>query len=282
MDIFHRVSFNSTSSPKLLKAIEELGITYKVIELPGGGGKAIFFEISESDPLWENTLQLLKTNLGFDIYRGGDVFETFFTENEIRATEWVRLIPTFEHGYPQPQTNWPFKQLSLSNVCPKCGIYEQTSNMRLKKEPNIGKKAFMTLIGIGEVFARPLVFSSFESIGAKGYDVWEAIIHKTQQPSKEVSQIYIPGISQPGIIGVESMRQVICTVCGIVKYYPHKKGLMYLKKDALLPGVDFIKTYEWFGSGLNAFREILISNRIAKLILDKGWQGVRLKGVDLV
>lgn len=46
--------------------------------------------------------------------------------------------------------------------------------------------------------------------------------------------------------------------------------------------VDFVRTDEWFGSGLIAFREILVSNRVARLILDKGWQGVRMKGVELV
>jgi hypothetical protein len=282
MDILHNVSFNSDSSPKLLNAIEELGITHKVIELSGGGGKAIFFEISESDPLWENILQLLKTNLGFDIYRGGDVYETFFTDDDIRAAEWLRLIPTFEQGYLQPKANWPFKQMSLSNVCAKCGIYEQTSNMYIKKEPKLGKKDFMTLIGTGEIFVSPSVLSGIDSIGAKGYEVWEAIIHKTKQPSKEISQIYIPRRAQPGLVGIENMRQVICPICGVVKYYPHKKGLMHLKKDVLLSGVDFFRTHEWFGSGLIAYREIIISNRIARLILDKGWQGVRLKVVKLV
>ena len=60
------------------------------------------------------------------------------------------------------------------------------------------------------------------------------------------------------------------------------KGKMYIKRDALSTNLDFIKTHEWFGSGLIAFRETLISNRIAQLILDEGWKGVRLKVVELV
>ncbi len=78
------------------------------------------------------------------------------------------------------------------------------------------------------------------------------------------------------------MRQVICPKCGKVKYYPHKNGVMRFKKEALIPDTDFLKTFEWFGVGRFAFREILISNKIAQLILDKDWKGVRLKVVEFV
>ncbi len=39
-------------------------------------------------------------------------------------------------------------------------------------------------------------------------------------------------------------------------------------------------TNEWFAGG--GFREILISNRFARLIINEGWKGVRLKPVKLV
>ncbi len=76
----------------------------------------MIFDISESDPLWGTIFQLLKKHEGLDIYRSGDIFETFFSEKEIREAKWLRLIPTFEQGYPQPKGNWPIKQLQL-NQC---------------------------------------------------------------------------------------------------------------------------------------------------------------------
>jgi hypothetical protein len=57
---------------------------------------------------------------------------------------------------------------------------------------------------------------------------------------------------------------------------------MYLKREALLPDTDFVLTHEWFGHGLLAWREMLVSNRVANLILAKGWSGVRFKVVELV
>ena len=78
------------------------------------------------------------------------------------------------------------------------------------------------------------------------------------------------------------MKRETCSSCNVTKYAPHMRGVMYLKRDALMPGVDIMQTYEWFGSGHAAYREVLVSNRLARLVLDRGWKGVALKVVELV
>jgi hypothetical protein len=280
MEIIHHVGFNTSSKQALFDAIIELGIKHKINDLPAKGGRLVTFDISETDPSWPAIIQLLKKYIGLDIYRGGDMYETFFSEQDIRKAEWSRLVSTFEQGYPYPKGNWPFKQLSLVNVCPACGIYEQNNSMRFYKEPGLHKNSFMNLIGGGEIFAVPEVFSALEKIGAKGYKSWEVIINKTKQSSERVLQIYPPWITTHGLIDTDSMRQVICPTCGITKYYYHAKGVMRIKKESLIPDTDFMRTNEWFGVGLVAFREILVSNRVAQLILDKGWKGIQLKVVE--
>jgi hypothetical protein len=57
---------------------------------------------------------------------------------------------------------------------------------------------------------------------------------------------------------------------------------MYLKRSSIDTDTDFIKTNEWFGSGYVAYHDILISNRVAQLILDMAWKGVHLKVVELI
>ena len=68
----------------------------------------------------------------------------------------------------------------------------------------------------------------------------------------------------------------------MIRYYPHVRGKMYLDRNALTPGLDIMQSFEWFGSGHSAFREILISNRLARLIIERGWKGVALKVVEMV
>ena len=146
----------------------------------------------------------------------------------------------------------------------------------------MGRKSFVTPIWTRNTFCTPEVFEAFEEIGARGYNTRDVVIHKTGEPIKNVRQLCVPGIANSGMIPYEGLVKKICPECGHPKYYPHVKGAMLIKREALLLDTDFMLTHEWFGSGYIAFREMLVSNRIANLILDKGWRGVRFKVVELV
>jgi hypothetical protein len=154
--------------------------------------------------------------------------------------------------------------------------------MRLAKEPSLGRKSFMSTIWAAEIFCTPEVILGLENIQARGYEVWHALIHKTGNPSERVRQLYVPGIASPGVIIDDDLVRKICPVCGTVKYYPHVKGKMYIRRETLPSDTDFMLTHEWFGHGLLAWREMLVSNRVARLVLDKGWSGVRFKVVEMV
>jgi|WetSurMetagenome_2_1015567.scaffolds.fasta_scaffold206371_2 hypothetical protein len=281
MEIKHRISINS-SDAKLLVKIDNFGINYNLIELPGKGGNFITFNIFESDPHWNEVINIVKTHKNFAIYDDGDIFETLFSEEEIRNADWLRFKSTFEQGYPQPKLHWPIKQLSYNLICNKCAIHSQTASMRIIREPNLGRKSFMSLMWTNEILCKPEVLVTFETIGIKGYEVWDVLIHKTSIPSEKIKQIYIPNIATSGFIINNDLKQTVCPICGTIKYYPHEKGVMRLKKEAINPNVDFILTNEWFGSGYIAYREILVSNRVANLFLDKGYLGVRFKVVEII
>ncbi len=260
----------------MAELIINLEISHKSIPLPGGKSELITFTISESDAHWAVLSDLIKK------CEPVNIVETVFSNGEIRDAEWLRLKSTFEQGYPQPKGTWPLKQSSYKIICPKCAIYNQTSPMRLAKEPHPGKKTFMSLIWATEIFCRPEVIQELKEINAEGFEDWDAIIHKTNKPSETVRQLYIPGVASPGVVIDDGLQRIVCPNCGTIKYYPHTRGIMYLKKEALPQKTDFILTHEWFGHGLLAWREILVSSRVANLILDKGWQGVRFKVVELV
>jgi len=255
---------------------------YKMVKLPGSGGNLITIIIMESDPYWFEVINLIKTQKHFELYGEGDLFETVFSDYEIRTAEWLRLISTFEQGYPQPKLNWPIKQVSYDIFCPKCAIHKQIGPMRIAKEPNLGKKSFMTLIWTNEILCTPEVIEALKTLGTNGYEVWDVLVHKSSIPSEKIKQIYIPNIADPGLIIGNDLQQNVCPVCGTIKYDPHIKGVMRIKKEAINPNVDFILTEEWFGSGYIAYREILVTNRVANLILDRGYLGVRFKVVEII
>ncbi len=272
MRIRHRVTFNKNDAVDA--EIEALKIKYQ--KTPGFGRYYLLtFEIDESDPRWPQIAKLIREK------GHGSLFNTIFTDNEILNAEWVRLIPVFEQGYPQPEETWVTNPINYEDHCPECGTFRQVASFRLKKEPNLGKKDFMNLYWTHALFCTPQVFSTLEAHGIRGYEKWDAIIHRTSTPSQKVSQLFVPTVAKPGLVRVEDLKREMCSSCNMTRYYPHKRGVMYLKRDALVPGVDIMQTYEWFGSGHSAYREILASNRLARIILDEGWKGVALKVVEL-
>lgn len=283
MEIVHHIFFHS-SQKELYSYLQSSTIKFDTSKL-SPDGQLISFDISESHPLWRELMQLLIKFDNFKLYQGGDQYDTFFSEDEIRHAEWVTLNATFSQGYPQPENDWPFKQdpfISLTNVCPKCAIYEQINPIRVKKEPRMGKYSFMYLFWFTEFFVTNQVINEFKAIGAKGFEDWDVFISKKHDIAQTTRQLFIPEKTQPGLLDVDDLERKVCPVCGTVKFHSHLKGTMKYRRSCVNPDTDFIKTSEWFGTGHTSFNEIWASNRVANLILDKGWKGVRLKVVELV
>jgi hypothetical protein len=58
--------------------------------------------------------------------------------------------------------------------------------------------------------------------------------------------------------------------------------MLPLRRTALKANLDFQLTDEWFGSGANARREILASQRVVRLILENKWKGAKLVPIQAV
>jgi hypothetical protein len=278
MEIWHRVGFNADAKPDFKSAIDELGIKYKVSPLPGHTVGMIYFDIAESDPRWKQAEELIQAK------GASDISNTVFVEEEILSTEWVRLMPIFEQGYPQPKEEMAWKQVTYEDQCPQCGVgYRQKAPFQLAKEPRLGKHDFVCLYWTYTLFSTSKVLKALKEHQIRGYEIWDAIIHQTNQPSKVVSQLVFPNVAGPGLADEDKLQPETCQQCSITKYAYHNRGYMHLKREAVQSDTDFLLTHEWFGSGgYSGFREILISNRVARLILKNGWRGITLKPVELV
>lgn len=277
MEIQHRIAFNGDTKPKFKLNIDKLGIKYEVSPLPGHTIGLVYFDIFESDPNWMQ-VQTLVQEIG-----ASDVYDTIFTEEEILGAPWSRLIPVFEQGYPQPESSWSVNPITYEGHCPECGVYEkQGDNFRIKKEPRLGKNQFMTLHWGYALFTTSTVLAELANQQVQGYEVWDVLIHKTGRASKTISQIYIPHVAKAAFIPEEGLRRKECPRCGTTKYFPHMRGYMHFGPKLLETNLDFMLSREWFGDGHAAFREILVSNKVARLILENKWQGVKLKPVQIV
>ncbi len=297
MEIWHRARFDLSDKPHFQSILDEFGVKYKISPFPGmPTGGLVTFDITETEPAWSAVGRWIQTG------QARSVYNTVFTPDEILQAEWIRLIPVHEQGYAQPHTdnvskNW--RAITRDNTCPQCGAgYRQKAPYRLEKEPHLGRYDFMSLFATYGVFCTPRVVTALKAHEFRGYEVCDALIHRTKQPSTVVSQLVFPLIAAPGLADVdkvlsdENVKELIasagrewhatCPHCGITKYAPHMRGYMHVHREAFPPDTDAVQSYEWFGSGHGAYREIFISRRFAQLILDEGWRGLGLKPVELV
>ena len=97
MDIFHRIGINSKKDNEFLSVIEKIGVKFEKLELPGGVSSLIDITFSEFNEHWKVVSELIAS------YGASDMVETYFSKEEILKAEWLRLVSTFEQGYPQPK-----------------------------------------------------------------------------------------------------------------------------------------------------------------------------------
>jgi rubredoxin len=276
METWHRVTFGHKDGVETI--IESLNVRFKRSPLPGGG-YLMHIDITESDPRWPQVNDLVQRRGALDMY------DTIFTPEEIVDAAWVRLRPNFEQGFPQPEEEMKkWRQITYEDYCPECGAgYRQKAPFRLAKEPRLGKHDFLCLYWTYTVFCTSKVLQVLQTHQIHGYEAWPAVIHRTGEPSKNVSQLVFPAVAGPGLADVDRHQPETCPRCGVTKYAYHKRGYMRLRRESLRPAADIQLTHEWFGSGGHmAFREILISNVLARLILENEWRGVALKPIELV
>lgn len=278
METWHRVAFNGDTKSPFLQIVKELGIKYKVSPLPHHDTGLISLDIAESDPNWPAVAALIEQ------FGASNIYNTIFSEEEILRASWSRLIPTFEQGYPLPKEAWLSGLPPYGERCRKCGIHkeQQQFKFRIKKEPRLGKRSFMSLYWTYALFAVPVVFEAFAENELSGYEKWPVLIHKTGQPAQSIAQVYMPYLATASLVPEETLKRNVCPECGTVKYFPHMRGYMQFTAELLEANLDFMMSREWFGDGHAAYREILVSNKVTRLILENKWQGVQLKPVKVI
>ena len=277
MKVIHRIFFNTTGRGKVIKQFRKLGIKMKGVE-----GKKIvlwnYFDISEDDPLWPNVKEiLLSAGIGTEPSR------TVFTKKEIMSAEWVLVQPDFLFGYPMPDIDGGWRNISFNpqKECPECGIgIEQIAPIHLKREPKSHKNNFMGTFWTYDLFTRPEVFDIMSEKGIQGVEPMEAIHHTSKTPLKTIKQLKILKEHCACIIDDNLVRDK--RPCGHVKYNVLTRGMMKFSGDAFGQMPDLIRTYEWFGSGHSAFQLVLASAKFVQVYMENKWKGLSLAPIKLI
>ena len=154
MRIRHRITFSDKDGVD--SDLDGSGISYRKWPLPGGH-YSITLDVDECNQHWPELAQLVRST------GAADIVWTIFTKRELLKAEWLRLVPVFERGYPQPEETWVSGPVNHEDHCGECGTFRQVSSFSLKSEPNLGKNDFLSLFWTYALFCTPRVVSELEA-----------------------------------------------------------------------------------------------------------------------
>ncbi len=241
-----------------LRASEEDVLRLAKIAIPASIGE-ILFEIDESSPHWPDIKSMI---------RGREVFEsvrTEFTADEIKSAHWLKLFPTWHHGYPQPEDSYVQETYSSDGHCRRCGIVpSQVAPFRMRAEPKWGRRSVMQLNWIfDEFFVHREVWD--QKFAPLGFAALEVIHHKTGRPLETVVQWDLRSSDQ-AVLQMSDSTATYCEACERPKYLPHVRGCFPSFTHRRTPLATVYRSAQWFGSGASARRAILISQQVRKAL----------------
>ncbi len=275
MKIWHRANLR----PELESLIRAHDVPIRLIYSTVEPGRLthLLVDLDESNPVWPRLEPMV---------REAETFVwTEFSVQEALAAEWS--VVRAAHSVGSSAGGDPWSADYFEGRCRTCGVgWRQKAPLVIDKEPRIGRHSFASFWGGFELFCTPEVLDVFAANGIEGYDSWPLLLPKTKGALSCLRQLIVETTAgsalEEELAETQRFRKERCPTCGNVWHTFYVRGMMPLRRSALHEGVDFQLTHEWFGSGRAARREILVSNRVARLAMEHKWKGLYLAPVQLV
>ncbi|MFO0641697.1 MAG: hypothetical protein U0183_20905 [Polyangiaceae bacterium] len=269
MRVVHRIGFRASDTQR--RALEALGVKLpSAVSLPGGGEPPLLtFDVDENHPNW-NSLSAL-----FDGWGVFNMVRTEFTKKELESTRWLE-VGAWHHGYPQPddeELGYLQATYDLTDWCESCGIgKKQKAPFQMKREPKWGRNAIMQLIWVyDELFVTPDAWiRAFKPAGV----ACRPVLNTKGVELKTVVQLVVE--ASVGIV-TDGLAFERCERCGRTKYLPVTRGPFPALRD--VPTASLVRTAEYFGSGGQADRRVLMSQDVARALNAAGVRGAVLMPV---
>ncbi len=255
--------------------------------------------LDDEDPIWRTFKSDLLEEDGVVTSRA------FYSEEERAVASYLVMFAQGHHGFPQPERDLGYIEdtYEMKGHCESCGIGgRQIAPFRIRKEFGARHSQFLQLNWVfDEFFIRNSVAEAFSKAGVNGVKWFAPVIHKSGAPSSETVQLAVEETLKPSLY-TEGFQTVTCMpgneegtpiwigadkaegnpYCGRIKYHPKPSEPLRFDASAFDSAQDIIKSAEWFGSGGNAFRLTLVSQKVYRLVKEAGWRGVEFEPVELL
>lgn len=256
MQIVHRISLES--SAKIRRELASLDIVV-------AGEGLITFEIDEGRARWPELERWLAAQ------RPLDIVSTRFTAKEVEQAVWLSLSATGHHGYPQPEDDYKILTYDDAQYCQACGTgLKQKAPFRLRGEPKWSRTSVLQLNWVfDEFFVTP--------------ELWKAVFEPNGvgcRPVQNTKGVELTTVVQLDVreevnAATEGLKLAVCSACKCQKYLPVTRG--YFPPLVATPRADIAKTRQYFGSGSSAFRVVLVSQKLGKVLRER-----KIRGIEFV
>ena len=266
MRIKHRIAFgtNGSRAAVIWPFLERHGIN------PEGGDSRLVTVVNvfEDEPYWNELKELL-------VQSGtSSLPEMVFSPTELAEAEWLRVRTKTRSGYPQPEEGYEGITYDDTNYCLGCGFgLVQSDSFRMKAVPSWGRRNFMKMHWVDELFVTDAVREELTKHNLKGVSFRPVLHSRKLTPLENTHQLVVEKELQPGLIkGPEAISEEYhCAKCGYTKYTLPGRRVVQIKEAMLDESYDIVWTAERFGPGRMCARLILISQRLHRILKDKGW-----------
>jgi len=258
--------------------------------------------VTEDNPAWPKVEHLIAEYQ----LQVSDQVSNIFTKREIDTAEWLRVFALGHHGYPQPEDDDGYVDATYKteSSCPVCGIGNvQGAPFRLRNEPKASHSQFLQLNWVfDELFVRGAAREGLESAGITGIDFLAPVLHKRNTQSEQIVQMRVQTVLVDAL-DITGFQPVTCkpmneewhpnkwstpekeidrSHCGRVKYHAMHRGPYRIAREAFIGAPDLVKSAEWFGSGRQAFRMIIASQRFRQIVNAAKWRGIEFEPIEII
>jgi hypothetical protein len=200
------------------------------------------------------------------------------------------------HGYPQPVDG--YETIVYATCCQRCGIHgPQVAPFRFKRSTLAAHSSFLQLNWVFDAFfVRKEVALGMTEAGITGVSYGPALDHQTGEELADRVQLLMETIA---CAETSHLPVVTCRAnneeskwsfhAGEKRYSPetpycgrmknHAPSSLAIHPDALKKAPDLFQTEEWFGSGGEAHRLTIGSERFVRLVRELSWRGLRFERV---
>lgn len=252
-------------SEKLIRALEERGIQCEVSDLPTIGMHTIVFKMCDDQPD-DSRLKTLADKSCITCFKS-----LVFSKSEMNSAEWYSMW--CDNMKIEEDGDHSAYEYSCEYAANRAQHRKQIRSFVLKKPIKwSANRFFVAMLGDGRtLLAKTQTKDILNNSGIKGI-CWLDVLDKCGERFEDTFQLTAETVIPTEALILNEMeyrKKICCEICGKEQYSIDGSFRLRVRKSALNPAIDIVRTEAIFGDGF-ANPAILVSKRFYETVVRNG------------